>query len=172
MTIPASHCEAILRGMSKRADKEGDWIQMVWQIHPNDVPQALWNADLRSRWQLAFVEIDDQEQPVAPSEGHSKPPQATPSQRKPAATRAEKARRLCGVKAFQDWMRDRNGVQSWPPEWHSEPVRYAQVSFWIKQACNVTSKNVFDERIDAGLDWDRLLTEYEQATGRMAVKHG
>lgn len=97
--------------------------------------------------------------------------------RSPATTRAEKARRLCGVVQFQDWMRNRNGVQSWPPEWHSEPARYQQVSFWVKEYCGVQSKSELDnsenqsQSHDPAACWDMLLADYDQQTGRMAERH-
>ena len=155
MTIPASHCEAILRGMSKRADKNGDWIQVVWQIHPSDVPQALWNADLRSRWQLAFVEIGDDEQPKK-------------SKRKPATTRAEKARRLCGVPEFQEWLRQNE--TSWAA-WPHDETKYASTSAWVKEICGIQSKSQLDIQKPAAAAWDALLESYEQSTGRMAERH-
>lgn len=166
MTIPASHCEAILRGMSKQANKDGDWIEVKFQIHPQEVPQALWDADLRSRWQLAFVEIGADEQPVSPR---------TKSARKPAATRAEKARRMCGVKEFQDWTKSgRTGNLEPDAQWElsSNDYRYVTTSRWIKEQCHVRSKSEFDTNEMAAINWDALLAEYEQSVGRMATRTG
>lgn len=93
---------------------------------------------------------------LAPGSSQSKPAQANPSQRKPAATRAEKARRLCGVPEFQKFMRCGD---------------YYETSRAVKNRCNVLSKRMFDTGMDAAHRWDTLLAEYEQHTGRMAEKH-
>ena len=160
MTIPASHCEAILRGMSKRADKDGDWIQVVWQIHPNDVPQALWNADLRSRWQLAFVEIDDQEQPVAPSASLSKPQQVNPSQRKPAATHTR-----------SQWSAIRGIDYQWR-HWAGLPDAWdeAAVSEWLRQKLGIQSRKELDSNPVKAAAWDKLDASFIEAT-RLPERH-
>ena len=114
--IPTSHCEAVLRGMSKRADKEGDWIEVKFQIHPQEVPSALWNADLRSRWQLAFVEIGDDERPKAPEK---------PKER----TRSQWAGIRCNDPAFQEWAcPDLNLTEVQTAHW----LRQKSVARWMR----------------------------------------
>lgn len=148
----------------------------------DDVLLQFIKAGMGERFMMGVAKIGPDEQPEQPkgAQASCKPLEQkaeTSKHRPPATTRAEKARRLCGVVQFQDWMKDRNGVQNWPTEWHSKPARYQQVSFWIKQACNVQSKTELDPTdgatfCNAGNLWDALLAEYEQQAGRMAEIHG
>lgn len=136
----------------------------------DDVLLQFIKAGMGDRFMMGVAKIGPDEQPEQPK-APEKPKRA------PATTRAEKARRLCGVVQFQDWMRERNGVQVWPAEWHGESARYSQVSYWIKKECNVQSKSELDPTdgatfCNAGNAWDALLSEYEQQTGRMAERHG
>ena len=151
-----------------RQMQDGTW-KLSLTVHPSDMPTKLMTDPMGTRYGMALVQILDNEET---RELDEKP------KRKPADTRAEKARRLCGVVQFQEWVKARNGAQHWPPEWHNETARYQQVSFWVKQECGVGSKAQLDPSWGVNVRhhkpaaaWDTLLADYEQSTGRMAEKH-
>lgn len=151
VAIPTSHCEAILRGMSKRADKEGDWIQVVWQIHPAEVPQALWNADLRSRWQLAFVEIGDNEQPKAPEK---------PKERKQwgDTLRSMQAAIRVTSREWRHWA-------ELPDTWTADDC-----TNWIKQSLVIQSRKELDSDPEKSALWDKMDAAFIEAT-RLPERH-
>lgn len=104
-------------------------------------------AGMGDRFMMGVAKIGEDEQP----EKTEKP------KRPPATTRAEKARRLCGVPEFQQWL----SVEG-----------YEAASQAVKLRCAVGSKNLFDTDQAAAKAWDKMLTRYEQQSGRMAEVHG
>lgn len=97
-----------------------------------------------------------------------KPVQASTSQRKPAATLAEKMRRLCGVEAFQHFMQSKSDG-GWDA---SVPVtnKYERTSARVKHFCMIKSKAELDTNPEAAKRCNTLLAEYEQSVGRMATR--
>ena len=138
-----------------RQVQSGEW-KLSLTLHPNDVPTALLTAPMGTRYGMALVEIADDE---------TRTPVADKPARKPATTRAEKARRLCGVPEFQNYLFVRfSGLPK-------EITAYETASNCIKHHCGVQSKSDLDLDVRAAVRWDELLTDYEQSTGRMAEKH-
>ena len=149
-----------------RQVQDGTW-KLSLTIHPNDVPTALLTAPMGTRYGMALVEIADDE---------TRTPVADKSARKPATTRAEKARRLCGVPSFQWFALHKRGMPNWASP---DQDKYAFTSDWVKDWCDVGSKSELDPPLGVNIlnhgpaqAWDALLSEYEQSTGRMAERHG
>ena len=158
MTVPTHQFEAKVRAVTRRTNKSGDWWSVTLEIQPHDFDEALCTmAQAQQRVQTVIAAIGDNEQPV----------EVKPA-RKPATTRAEKARRLCGVPAFQAWAFQQFGgdVNKWPVD-----ERYQIVSDWLKKRCGVGSKSRLDQFEPEGRLFEALLSEYEQSTGRMAERH-
>ncbi len=84
--------------------------------------------------------------------------------RKPAATRAEKARRMCGVEQFQGFVFQRapNAVRD------GRGGAYQTASDGVKEICGVVTKADLDVLPVPMKRWDALFAEYEQSVGRMA----
>lgn len=140
-----------------RQMQDGTW-KLSLTVHPNDMPTSLMTAPMGTRYGMALVEIGDDEQPV-PSTTSRKPLEQkaeTSKHRKPAGTRAEKARRMCGVATFQQFL---------------GTTGYEMTSDFVKQKCGVTSKSTIDADKNAAMAWDRLFISYEQEYGRMAERH-
>ena len=94
---------------------------------------------------------------------------AKPS-KQPAQSRAERARRLCGVQKFRDWAVKRFAPgESWRDI--SAADQYKFTSDWIKEYCGVNSKSELDP-LTGNADWppakafDKLYSEFRQATGK------
>ena len=157
MTIPTHQFEAKVRAVTRRTNKSGDWWSVTLEVQPHDFDEALCTmAQAQQRVQAVLAAIGDNEQPV----------EVKPA-RKPATTRAEKARRLCGVPQFQEFMRLWANVPAWSKDWD----RYEQTSHWLKLYLCIDSKAVLDTHTSPAAAFDRLLAEYEQSTGRMAERH-
>ena len=112
-------------------------------------------APMGQRYMIGMAKIGEDEQPEKPK-------------REPAQSRAELARRLCGVPAFQDWMRNRFGPANISGDC------YLMTSDWVKLACDVESKSELDPPDGNATGyapaeaWDKLVSEFRQATGKEA----
>ena len=99
--------------------------------------------------------------------------EAVENKRPPAQSRAELARRLCGVAAFQEFMLRKYSVDC---NWAEGADRYYFTSEWIKQECGVNSKSELDPPDGNATGyapaeaWDKLVSEFRQATGKEAER--
>lgn len=128
----------------------------------DDVLLQFIKAGMGERFMMGVAKIGPDEQPEQPK-APEKPKRA------PATTRAEKARRLCGVAQFQDWI-----INRWPMQADGEETqsRYELASNRVKTECGVQSKNdLVLSNPTAIRKFDALLTTYEQQAGRMAERH-
>ena len=156
MTVPTHQFEAKVRAATRRTNKSGDWWSVTLEIQPHDFDEALCTmAQTQQRVQTVIAAIGDNEQPV----------EVKPA-RKPATTRAEKARRLCGAISFQSFL-----MRFAPGSVSPDRSAYDAASDRVKQYCGVTTKAELDVNPLAAGSWDTILTIYEQSTGRMAEKH-
>ena len=93
--------------------------------------------------------------------------------RPPAQSRAELARRLCGVADFQDYLKERFYPGT---SWQTLGNRYERASHWVKLECGIQSKSELDPPDGNATSyapaeaWDRLYADFQQATGRMAER--
>ena len=137
-----------------RQVQDGTW-KLSLTVHPEDMPTSLMQAPMGTRYGMALIEIGDDEMPVQ-------------KQRQPAQSRAERARRLCGVHQFQDWLFEftfGNNVER-------DPDPYRDASIRIKKICKVKSKSELDPPDGNATGyapaeaWDKLVSEFRQATGK------
>lgn len=182
--VEAAHCEAILRGYSKKRDREGDWIEVRFQLSPFDIPKLLNDAGLGTRFMLALAEIGDDETPVSLADSTTDqtewcgncdmpfPPGCEGNFQKDGnaclinrqhiaekpkgGRRAREAGIACGEEAFQKWF---GGHE-------------ADCANGIRSWCSVASRAELDHNEAAGKKWDALYTRYLEETGRLAEKRG
>lgn len=147
MITSAAHCEAILRGYSKRADKDGDWIEVKFQLHPQDIPELLNNAPLRTRFMLALAEIGDDERPVEKPKSGDKPKRKFED-----LPLSQQAALACKDLAFQTWLQVADEDS-------------AKHLVWI--GCGITSRAELDRHDEPAQRWILMYKKYQQATGRV-----
>ena len=81
--------------ISMRQDKHGHIL--VLSVHPEDVPESLFRSWVGSRFQVAMVQLDDNEEPIVPK-------QKTDGERAIA-----RAGLMCKDKDFQRFVGERSG---------------------------------------------------------------
>lgn len=175
MTPAARAREAALSVEAKkhalRQQQDGCWI-MTLRVHQNDMPEAVMKAAMGTRYQLAMVEIGDDEQPVSrPVLQAEKQPEPTTSGKQVSA-RSDKERRqfselqpaqqagiLCNEEAFWKFLRERD-----PKQWLR--CHYAgnqQLEYNVTAAAVVRELCSVDSRADItpdNADWSGLVLAY------------
>lgn len=170
MTPAARAREAALSVEAKkhalRQQQDGCWI-MTLRVHQNDMPEAIMKAAMGTRYQLAMVEIGDDEQPVSHSvspgtseerPGPVRPPDSVPAE--PA--RANKDRRsfgeltpatqagiICGERAFRLFL-----AEKFPQTW---TLTNRDPAATVREICKVDSRA--DIKRDNAL-WSALVLDY------------
>lgn len=71
-------------------DKSGHVLKL--SVHPNDTPDAIMRAPVGTRYQVVMVQLDDQNQPVAPEDVIE------------GKRAIKRAAMLCQDRGFQEWM--------------------------------------------------------------------
>ena len=150
MTDAVAHCEVLLRAYSKKRDKDGDWIQVAFQLHPQDVPKLLNDAALGTRFMLALAEIGDDEQPVS-----AKPEK--PKRQFPDKSPTEQAGAACVDPEFQKWV----GTLGWM-------VEEAGAAACVRRECGVDSRRSLNINPEAAKRWHDLYARFQHETGRVA----
>jgi hypothetical protein len=164
MTPAARAREAALSVEAKkhalRQQQDGCWI-MTLRVHQNDMPEAIMKAAMGTRYQLAMVEIGDDEQPVSRpvSQAEKQPEPAAPTA-KPA--RADKEKRsfgemqpsqqagiLCGERLFRLFL-----AEKFPQVW---TITNRDPASAVREICKVNSRA--DIRSD-NADWSALVLSY------------
>lgn len=172
MAVPTLQFEAKVRAATRRTNKSGDWWSVTLEIQPHDFDEALCTmAQAQQRVMAVLAAIGDDEMPK-PSTSSCKPlaqQEKTSKHRPPATTRAEKARRLCGVATFRQFVEKL--TEPMPQKWADDISDYEKCSTRVKWWCSVPTKNDLDVNPKAMKQWDALLSEYEQQAGRMAERH-
>ncbi len=152
MTIPALRFEI----------KKDDWRQLqngtyklTVTVNPTDLDDngdALMldfiKAPMGQRYMLGMAAIGDDEEPVTPTPEPERPKKAFRDR-----PRSSQAFLKCDDMKFRNFI----GVAT-----------NAEAADWVRQYCNVTSRAELDTCTMAGAHWDRLLTDYDQVTNRMA----
>jgi hypothetical protein len=164
--MTASHCEAIK--YAYRQSKEGTIVSFV--LHPNEVPKALHDAAIGSRWMLALVEIGDDEkpkevmqhQPGPLSELDKTPPGVAADTPRRAVKVAPEKRLvqqsgiLTGDPLFQVFLNVRHTTQRQNFTDPTEAAAYA-----IREYCGVTSRSEIIPGSPAAAKWEKLTAEFE-----------
>lgn len=133
-----------------RQTQDGLW-KLTVTVHPNDMETSLLEAPMGTRYMMAMVQIGDDEKPVEPKKRLRDEP------------RSRQFQKMCGVEEFQDFARDRyRHIRI-----SGRSTAYEYTNALVKEALNIGSSGCLDST-DYGPKWDALLTEYEQATNKMA----
>ena len=147
----AVNFEARLMGFKKTRDSKGTWVEVRYQVFPQDVPQALQLADLGTRYQIAAVEIGDDERPVMPRSKPNKPKRKWDELRP-----SEQAGIACTDEAFQEWA---------ARQWH----KLDDAPGYVRAHCRVsTSRSELDTNPEAAQRWHDLYARFQRETGRVA----
>ncbi|MGI9297059.1 MAG: hypothetical protein ACR2QC_04075 [Gammaproteobacteria bacterium] len=137
-----------------RQTQDGLW-KLTVTVHPNDMETSLLEAPMGTRYMMAMVQIGDDERPVKPQK---------PKLRD--LPRSRQMQKMCGVSEFQQFVGDL--VYADPGASFIADDEYEATKWRVKQHLDIESSSELDTIREASLDWDVFLTEYEQATGRMA----
>ncbi len=140
--------EVRLAGYSKRSD---GGLNLRFEVHPHGIPQELRDADLGTRYLLALVQLNDQEEPVAPRR-----------KTKPEHRLATTAALLCKDPLFQAFLRE---VWSMPSVIDEGSAAHALREMW-----HIESRRELVPGSLAGEHFDRMLTIW--AAWREGPRHG
>ncbi len=159
MTTPSVHCEARLRGISKKHGKDGDWAQITLQVQPQDLPDALWQAPLGSIFMVAFARVGDDG--VAVKQEVAKPKATARFNTLP---RVQQAGIKCKDAAFQAW------ATSMETGWACNDE--ASTRAFVLDQCDVPARRELDASPDSQRRWDNLLARFNEDTGRTTEARG
>ncbi len=140
---------------SLRQNQDGTW-KLVLTIAPDGLPDEIMRAVPGTRYQTAFVEKGDDEEPVA------KAPPAPPEKvRRPFhdLPLSQQAGIRCGDEGFQRFIREAHNQDIVDEDSAVQFTRY-----W----CGVKSRSEFDAGAVVGENWKSLNAEYEQFAGLVA----
>ncbi len=129
--------EAKLAGHSKRMD---GGLNLRFQVHPNDISPELRDAEIGTRYLIALVQLNDQEEPVAPRKT------------KPEHRLATRAAILCKDPLFQMFLRN---VWSMPDCIDEESTANALRVMW-----GIESRRELVPGSQAAEQFDHLLTHW------------
>ena len=125
-----------------RQNKDGYTLGFI--LHPSDLPGALMRAPVGTRYQVALVEIGDDEQPVVPREVHVA--------KKLVAVAGE----MCRVPEFQVWLK--------PDLVHApEEFREKLASAELRDQLNVESRADLEHDEVAQQRFRILLDQYDES---------
>ncbi len=125
-----------------RQNKDGYTLGLI--LHPSDLPDGLMRAPVGTRFQVALVEIGDDEQPVVPRDVHVA--------KKLVAVAGE----MCRVPEFQMWLR--------PDLVHSpEAIREDLASAELRDQLNVESRADLEHDEVAQQRFRVLLDQYDES---------
>lgn len=141
----AINCEVVKIGMSQ--DKNGHILKLA--IHPNDLPQDLVLDQLGSRYVMALVKLNDQDEPV---KGEKK---------READNIIASAGALCRNKRFQAWLVN-NG--------NAFEVSEASAVEAIRDMCEITSRSEFSTSQKARDAFIEIRNEFERDYKRGLVE--
>lgn len=130
------HCEVVKIGMSQ--DKNGHILKLA--IHPNDLPQDLILDHLGSRYVMALVKLNDQDEPV---KGEKK---------READTVISQAGALCRNDRFQGWLADIGVAEA--------PTEQAAIE-GIRDFCGIVSRSEFSTNENARNKFMELRRQFD-----------
>lgn len=163
--IPAIHFESRLVGFSKKQDKNGDWCQIVLQVHPDDLPMELMKSPLKSIWIVGMARVGDdgQPEPVKQDEGvYGEPIKPEKKHEKwDQMSRVKQSGIRCRDAEFQEWI-----AQEYPIRTIStDPAEKAAER--VRAACQVESRSFLKD--DPGKSmWEMLDRRYREHAGQIA----
>ncbi len=138
----AAHCEVRLRGLTKKKDKEGDWVSVTFQVHPDELPLDLLQAPLGQRYMLAIEGINDDEAPANTPDTKVKDKAKRDWDE---LTPTNQAGILCADKDFRAWLQ--------VADEHEAAER-------IRDMCGVGSRRELCENEQARAYWDQIVSTF------------
>lgn len=171
MTIPAIHFESRLVGFSKKQDKNGDWCQIVLQVHPDDLPMELMKSPLKSIWMVGMAKVgeDGKPEPIKTPQGNEWKVDTERAKEKLSESwdqmsRVKQSAIRCNDPAFQSWIAEEYPIRTIskdPAEKAAERVR---------AACQVQSRTFFSSDDAARKRWEMLDRRYREHAGQVAER--
>lgn len=156
MNVPTIQFEGRLMGYKKTRNRDGDWVELRLQVHPDEA-SPLNAVALGQRLQCVVVEIGDDEQPAQKPKG---------------GELARRAGILCNDERFQQW-----AYLKAYPEVAENPSSYDPIGFssdgaagWLRDVCHIESRAMLDHDPVAAKEFTLLETEFNQVHGMMAEK--
>ena len=128
--------------IAMRQDKNGYILQTA--IHPDDVPESLLRDWVGSRYQVAMVLLNDQEEPVIPKD------------RTEGEKAVMKAGLLCREREFQDFFINKFNI----PEWEAEGFDEAQCTERLRDYLAIKSRSELRTNEHARNVFNHLLDEF------------
>lgn len=128
--------------IAMRQDKNGYILTL--SVHPNEVPESLLRDWVGSRYQVAMVQIGDDEMPVVPKN-------KTEGERYVA-----KAGLLCKEREFQLYIADRNNI----PESMVEDFNSDNCAECLRRELGIDSRSELMENKEARQQLDMIILDY------------
>ena len=137
------HFECTVYAIGRRHTKaNGDRVTISLHIHPNDVPESLWdNKLLHQRFMVALAQIGDDELPVGEK----------------SFSYARQAGTACGKREFQDWLLETNG---WSRDRWNDENRAAYTARLLRDTLNIASRKELDLVPEKQAEWIDLFNRY------------
>jgi len=147
--------EARLFGYKKTRNKDGDWVELRLQVHPEEAA-PLNSVDLGQRLQCVVVPIDTDEQPM-------------PVEKPKGGELARQAGILCSDERFREWIYI---TGRWAEQYGDEfakPDR-ERAADYIRNLCGVTSRADLDHNEEAAEEFRELKGAFDEAHGMIAKR--
>jgi len=133
----AIHFEAVK--ISLKQDKSG--FVLTTAIHPNDVPESLLRDWVGSRYMVAMVKLDDDNQPIEPPE------------LKAGREAVARAAQLCKLPRFQKWLVSCG---------HALEASEEAAADAIREVCGIDSRSDLKGNADARAYFDELVEAFKK----------
>lgn len=133
----AIHFEAVK--ISLKQDKSG--FVLTTAIHPNDVPESLLRDWVGSRYMVAMVKLDDENQPIEPPEV------------KAGREAVAKAAQLCKLPRFQKWLVSSGYAFEATEEAAADAIR---------ESCQIDSRSDLKSNVEARARFDGLVEAFKK----------
>ncbi len=150
--------EARLVGYKKESRKDGDWVEVRFHIHPDDVTPAINNSPLKTRFMVVAVPFEegpvnepvtDQNsaaQELAAVQEPIKPRHGTPKRTWDEIPPAQQSGIRCNDEEFAIWL-----IHRWPQQ-----VGMDGIVGFVRNYCNIQSRAELATNPGAAEKWRKL----------------
>jgi hypothetical protein len=151
----AVHCEA--RKWSYRQTKDGVVISLL--IHPQEVPDGIALSQLGTRYMVALVEINDQEEPVEQKKEMSSEIPSSSKKDWDSLSPSQQAGLLCKNPEFQKWIvaHVKWGTPGYGLPFY-QPEEY--VANLVRDNCEIESRSDLKNNPEAVKTWNEIVKDY------------
>lgn len=162
MTDAAQRAREAAMGFEVKKDRlaqcqDGTW-KLTLTVAPGDMPTAILTAAMGTRYQIAMVQIGDDEEPVppqAPAPREAPPAPAgnvTPLRRHPGGPLSRQAAMICGEGAFRRFLAEVYGYGGLQTAEHAAMA--------VRQITGVDGRAEFDANPERAARWKALHDDY------------